>query len=64
MTPLQAVLEIAQLAIIILGEEAKGNPTNIEQALLDMAQKSVAGYEAQAGKPIDPTLLHPIEPIT
>lgn len=64
MNPLQAVLEIVQLGITVLGEEVKGNPTNIEQALLDLVQKSVGAYEAQTGKPIDPTLIRPIDPLT
>lgn len=63
MTPLDAVFAIVQLGITILAEEARGNPTNLEQSLLDMAKKGVAAYEAQSGKPIDPALLHEIEPV-
>lgn len=31
--------------------------------LLNLAKASIAAYEAQTGKPIDPTLLHREEPI-
>lgn len=59
-----AILELVQLGISILGETVKGNPTNLEQALLDLSRKSIAAYEAQTGKPIDPALLNPIDPIS
>lgn len=52
-----------KVGIDILGGLYAGNPTQLEQALLSMVQKSVQAYEAQTGKPIDPTLLKPIEPV-
>lgn len=60
---IEAILGLVQLGISVLGETVKGNPTNLEQSLLEMAQKSVAAYEAQTGKPIDASLLHPIDPV-
>jgi hypothetical protein len=31
--------------------------------LVKIAQKAAAGYESRVGKPIDPTLLKPIDPL-
>lgn len=46
-------------------EAGKGLIPGDEYALmvLGIVQKGVAAYEAQTGKPIDPTLLRPIDPI-
>ena len=41
----------------------KNNPTALEQALLGIIQSGVSAYEAQVGKPIDPTLIKPISPV-
>lgn len=63
MTPIDLILELVGLGISVLGSTIKGNPTNLEQSLLAIAQKGVAAYEAQTGKAIDPALLKRIDPV-
>lgn len=54
---------LAQLAVNLLGAVLKGNPTVIEQSLLDLVKAGHNAYEQQTGKPIDSSLIHPIDPI-
>lgn len=63
MTPIDMILELIGAGVQLLGATVKGNPTNLEASLLAIAQKGVAAYEAQTGKPIDPSLLRPIDPV-
>lgn len=63
MTTLDRLLDLASLVITALGLAIKGNPTELEQALLAIARASVGAYEGQVGKPIDPSLIKPIEPL-
>ena len=57
------LLEILQIAIQAASGLIKGNPTGIEQAILDIVSKGYAAYEAQTGKPLDPDLIKPIPPL-
>jgi hypothetical protein len=43
------------------GDASAGN--NVAQALITIVQKAMLAYQAQTGKPIDPTLLRPFEPL-
>ena len=56
-------IELAQLVIGLLATILKGNPTAIEQAILDVVSKGYEAYEAQVGKPLDPSLIQPIPPL-
>lgn len=57
------IFELIQLGINVLGAFLKGNPTALEQAILDLTLAGHKAYQLQAGKPIDPTLLQPIDPL-
>jgi len=67
---LTLVLEIMQIAASIAPAAAVGDSDAIEvataaqlaQALLAIAQKASAAYQAQVGNPIDVSLLHSIDP--
>lgn len=56
-------LELASLVISLLSMLVKGNPTDIENAILAIVKKGYAAYETQTGRAIDPTLIQPIPPI-
>ncbi len=56
-------VELAQLVISLLAILLKGNPTDIENAILAVVRKGYEVYIAQTGKPIDPSLIQPIPPI-
>lgn len=56
-------LELAQLVISLLASIFKKNPTQIEQNIIDIIKKGYEAYEEQTGKPIDPSLITPIDPI-
>lgn len=59
------LINVALPALItLLTGLLRNNPTALEQALLSIIQSGVSTYEAQVGKPIDPTLLKPISPVT
>jgi hypothetical protein len=62
--PIDLILEILALGIQAAGALFKGNPTAVEQAILGIVQKGYAAYEAQTGKPLDPSLIKPIPPLT
>jgi hypothetical protein len=60
------LLEILQIAsasagAVVTGDAAKA--TELSGSLLAIIQKGVAAYEAQEGKPIDPTLIKAFEPV-
>ena len=67
---LTLILEILQIAASIAPAAAVGDSdvaqvtaaAQLAQALLAIAQKASAAYQAQAGKPIDVSLLHAIDP--
>jgi hypothetical protein len=63
MSTADRLLELAGLIFTALGAIIKGNPTNLEMALLRIAQAGVSTYEAQVGQPIDPSLLKRIESV-
>lgn len=56
-------IELAQLVISLLATILKGNPTAIEQSILDIVKKGYSAYEQQTGKPLDASLIQPIPPI-
>ena len=56
-------LQLAELVIALLATLLKGNPTDIENAILAIVRKGYQAYYAQTGKPIDPSLIQPIPPI-
>ena len=60
---LAVIMELVQLAIDAANALIKGNPTDLEQSLLNLVMKGNAAYEAQVGRPIDPSLIRPIDPI-
>ena len=57
------VLFILQLAINLAGAAIKNNPTELETSLLDLVRAGHDAYSVQTGKPIDPSLLKPYEPL-
>ena len=59
----QVLEELLPTIITLLGKLIKGNPTEIEQAALAVVQSSATIYQAQVGKPIDPTLITPIQSV-
>lgn len=63
MSILDKLLQLAGLVIAAIGATVKGNPTEIEAAILQVVQAGASAYEAQKGQPIDPSLLKPIDPV-
>jgi len=64
---LQYILEIIQIAGPIASAAGGGTTAadiNIAESLVAIAQKANAAYQAQVGKPIDPSLLQPFTPLT
>ena len=61
MSPLELILNMVGIGIQVLGSTIKGNPTNLEEAILKMVQQGHAAYKAQTGKEIDPSTIKPIE---
>lgn len=63
---LQQVLSLlaigANTASAIAGGEV-GSGATIALSLITIAQKAIAAHEAVTGKPIDPSILRPFEPI-
>ena len=53
MTP-NLIYQLLDLAIALVRAIPRAN---IERTLLDIVQKSVAAYEEQTGKPLDPRLI-------
>lgn len=58
---IELILELIGLGVSAAGQFVKGNPTQLEQSLLAIVQKGVSAYEQHTGKPIDPSLIRPIE---
>ena len=48
-------------AAIVSGDVAEG--ATVALSLITIAQKAIAAHEAVTGKPIDPSLLKPYQPI-
>ena len=64
---LQQLLNILSIAAGAVADTASGKVSDIGEIaeyMLRIANASISAYEAQTGKPIDPTLLHKEEPIT
>ena len=64
---LHNLLNILSIAAGAVADTASGKVSDageIAEYILRIANVSIAAYEAQTGKPIDPTLLHREEPIT
>lgn len=60
------LLEIMQIAAASVGAASKGETADeaaLSGSILTIIQKGVAAYEAQEGKPIDPSLIKPYEEI-
>lgn len=65
---LSLILQILSIASASAQAFLVTNPTgesanNLASALIQIVQKAMQAYEAQTGKPIDPTLLKPFTPI-
>ena len=63
MNTLDLILTIVQIGINAASTLVKGNPTGVEQAILDIVKKGYEAYESHTGKPIDSSLIKPIEPL-
>lgn len=64
---LQNLLNILSIVAGAVADTASGKLSDageIAEYMLRIANSSIAAYEAQTGKPIDPTLLKPEAPIT
>lgn len=64
---LQNLLNILGIVAGAVADTTTGKVSDageIAEYMLRIANASIAAYEAQTGKPIDPTLLHPEAPIT
>jgi len=64
---LQNLLNLLSIVAGAVADTASGKLSDageIAEYMLRIANASIAAYEAQTGKPIDPTLLHPEAPIT
>lgn len=64
---LQNLLNLLSIVAGAVADTASGKVSDageIAEYMLRIANASIAAYEAQTGKPIDPTLLHPEAPIT
>lgn len=60
------IIEILSLAVTAWQQFATGGAkgsADLAATLVSLAQKANAAYTAQTGKPIDPALLQPIQPV-
>ena len=59
------IISIVQIALQILTSQLGGNnqSANVAQSLVDIVNKAMQAYQQQTGKPIDPDLIKPYEPI-
>ena len=62
-TEILAILALATQTLegVLSGDAQKGDM--IAENLIQIAQKANAAHQAQVGKPIDPTLLQPIDKV-
>lgn len=63
LTNLLNILSIAAGAVADTASGKVSDAGEIAEYILRIANASIAAYEAQTGKPIDPTLLKPEAPI-
>jgi hypothetical protein len=65
LNPIVVLLFAAGKAVFnALDATVKGNPTDLENAILSIIQTGVSAYETHKGSPIDPSLIKPIQPLT
>jgi hypothetical protein len=60
---LDQILAILSLVVDAITAVKSNNPAAAEQAIIKIVQAGHAAYQAQAGKPIDPSLLSTLNPI-